>query len=254
MEEHAGKQQRQKRLFLLKFCLHCKTRQWQVLWYYKTMLGNNQTKRLFRTGFPLNLSQSRWPLRSDLFCFQKPDARPKCGFRGLSQQWGVGGGGVWAVGQRCEHKTERIDWAELKCGIDHYGIYWELRKNPASRRRDCVCPVCMNVIMFFCTIKTVKEAETKCSNLFHVSSANREGTGSCASVWPATRGCYRWLDFTFKRWLSGFSHFLGVGNITSPTQQKHAPLSMNYMTAAIIAFRGWLIPSVSRYNEMHLII
>lgn len=47
------------------------------------MLGNNQTKRLFRTGFPLNLSQSCWPLRSDLFCFQKPDARPKCGFRGL---------------------------------------------------------------------------------------------------------------------------------------------------------------------------
>lgn len=64
----------------------------------------------------------------------------------FSQQRGWGG--VWAAGQRCEHKTERINWAELKCCIDHYGIYWELCKIPASRRRDCVCPVCVNVIVW----------------------------------------------------------------------------------------------------------
>lgn len=29
------------------------------------------------------IKQCRRPLRSDLFCFQKPDVRPKCGFRGL---------------------------------------------------------------------------------------------------------------------------------------------------------------------------
>lgn len=103
----------------------------------------------------------------------------------------------------CERRRVATQWAATVEETQHWSVFH----------------------LFSCTLKTVKEAETKMfqSVISYHLQTGREA-GSWASAWPATRGCYRWLDFTFERWLSGFSHFLGVGSETPRTQQKHAPI------------------------------
>lgn len=97
--------------------------QWQALWGHQQkkkrnkLQGNNQTKSLFQRGFLF--SPRRRPHRGNLVRSREADARPQMRL----QRPFHSGASSWAQNRR------GIDRAGLKCGIDHYGIYRELRES-----------------------------------------------------------------------------------------------------------------------------
>lgn len=100
----------------------CPALQWQALWGYQPkkrnkLQRNNQTKSLFQRGFLF--SPSCRAHRGNLVRSQEADVWPQMRL----QRPFHSGASSWTQNRR------GIDRAGLKCGIDHYGIYWELRES-----------------------------------------------------------------------------------------------------------------------------